>query len=120
MPPRVTTALHAGKSLLEIDFDGCLPGAFAPVISEAQRAIVASPRASVLALTCLENVRFDPATVVEMQRFASAAMPFLKANALVGITGMKKVVFNGIKPLYKVPVELFDTRAAAREWLATR
>lgn len=118
--PSVTTLLHGGRTLLEIDFDGCLPGAYAPVIAEAQRAIAAAPRASVLALTCVENVRFDPGTVLEMQRFVSAAMPFLKANALVGITGLKKVVFAGIKPLYKVPVELFETRAAARNWLAAR
>jgi hypothetical protein len=47
-------------------------------------------------------------------------MPFLKANALVGITGMKKVVFAGIKPLYRVPFELFDDRDAAKDWLASR
>ena len=61
-----------------------------------------------------------PSTVLEMQRFASAAQPYLRANALVGITGMKKVVFGGVKPLYRVPVELFDDPAAARDWLAER
>ncbi len=74
---RITTALHKGKAIIQIDFDGCKPGAFAPVIADAQRLIAASPKGSVLALTCLENVRFDPSTVVEMQRFVSAAMPFL-------------------------------------------
>ncbi|HEX9398812.1 MAG TPA: hypothetical protein VF912_01785 [Anaeromyxobacter sp.] len=117
---RITTALHKGKAIIQIDFDGCKPGAFAPVIADAQRLIAASPKGSVLALTCLENVRFDPSTVVEMQRFVSAAMPFLKANALVGITGLKKVVFNGIKPLYKIPVELVETRAAGKDWLVER
>jgi hypothetical protein len=117
---RVTTAVHQGRSLVEIDFTGCTPGAFAPIIAEAQRVIQASPKGSVLALTCLEEVRFDPGTVIEMERFASAVMPHLKANALVGITGLKKVVFNGIKPLYKIPVELFETRPAARDWLGKR
>jgi hypothetical protein len=117
---RVTTAVHGGKPILHIDFEGCVPGTFAPVIAEAQRAILSSPRGSVLALTCVENVRFDLGTVAEMQRFATACMPHLKANALVGIAGMKKVVFSGIKPLYRVPVELFDDRDAARDWLASR
>lgn len=118
--PNVTTSFHNGKRIVEIDFDGCKPGAYAPVVAQAMKLISASPAGSVLAMTRFENVRFDPATVVEMQRFASAAQPFLKANALVGITGMKKVVFGGIKPLYRIPVELFDEPGAARDWLAAR
>lgn len=114
---RITTRLHKGRTIVEIDFTGCSPGTFAPIVADAQRVIGTSPRGSVLALTCLEDVRFDPATVVEMERFATAAMPYLKANALVGITGLKKVVFGGIKPLYRIPVELFETRPAARDWL---
>ncbi len=116
----VTTTFHKAKRILEIDFDGCKPGAYAPVVAEAMKIISAAPPGSVLAMTRFENVRFDPATVLEMQRFASAAQRFLKANALVGITGMKKVVFGGVKPLYRVPVELFDDPAAARDWLAGR
>lgn len=116
---RAKTAPHRGRTLVEIDFNGCTPGAFAPVILEAQRLIQASPKGSVLALTCLEEVRFDPATVLEMERFAASVMPWLKGNALVGITGLKRVVFGGIKPLYKVPVELVDTRPAGRDWLVS-
>lgn len=116
----VTTSFHKSKRLVEIDFDGCKPGQFAPVVAEAMKLISASPAGSVLAMTRFENVRFDPATVLEMQRFVSAAQPFLKANALLGITGMKKVVFTGIKSLYRTPVELFDDPGAARDWLAAR
>ncbi len=116
----VTTTLHKAKRVVEIDFGGCKPGEFGPTIAQAVKLISASPPGSVLALTRFENVRFDPSTVVEMQKFLSAVQPYLKANALVGITGMKKVVFGGIKPLYKIPVELFDEPVAARDWLAAR
>ncbi len=116
----VKTTFHNGRRIVEIDFDGCKPGAYAPVVAQAMKLISASPHGSVLAMTRFDNVRFDPATVLEMQRFASAAQPFLKANALVGITGMKKVVFAGVKPLYRVPVELFDDPAVAKDWLASR
>jgi hypothetical protein len=116
----VTTTLHKAKRIVEIDFAGCKPGEFAPVIAQAVKLITASAPGSVLALTRVEDVRFDPSTVMEMQRFLSAVQAHLKANALVGITGMKKVVFGGIKPLYKVPFELFDDPAAARDWLAER
>jgi hypothetical protein len=117
---KVTQIVHGAKQIVQIDFNGCTPGQFAPIIEEAQRAILGSPPGSVLALTLVENVRFDPATVIEMQRFVSRVGPHLKANAIVGITGMKKVVFGGIKPLYRAPVELFDTVAPAKDWLSAR
>jgi hypothetical protein len=117
---RVTSGFFAGKAILEIDFDGCVPGTFAPVIAEAQQHILRAPPGSVLALTVFENVRFDPSTVAEMRRFATITMPNLRANALLGITGLKKIVFQGVKPFYKVPVELFEDRTQARTWLAAR
>ncbi len=116
----VTTSMHNGRRIVEIDFEGCKPGQYAPVVAQAMKIISAGAPGSVLAMTRFDNVRFDPATVLEMQRFASAAMPYLRANALVGVTGMKKVVFGGVKPLYRVPVELFDDPGAARDWLASR
>ncbi len=116
----VTTTMHKGKRIVEIDFDGCKPGAFAPVVAQAMKIISAGVPGSVLAMTRFDNVRFDPGTVLEMQRFVSAAQPFLKANALLGITGLKKVVFGGVKPLYKIPVELFEDAEAAKDWLVAR
>lgn len=38
--------------------------------------------------------------------------------ALVGIDGVKKVVFGGIKPLFTIPVELFGDIESAKDWLA--
>ncbi len=115
---RVTTVPYLGRPIVQIDFDGCRPGAFAPIIQEATRVICASPQGSVLALTLLRDIRFDPATVLEMQRFVQRVQPFLKANALVGITGLKKVAFTGVKPFYKKPVELFDDADAGMRWLS--
>ena len=93
---KVTTVPYLGRPILQIDFDGCRPGAFAPIIEEAAKIICGSPQGSVLALTLLRDIRFDPGTILEMERFVQRVQPFLKANALVGITGLKKVVFQGV------------------------
>ncbi len=117
---RVTTVPYMAQQILRIDFTGCRPGAFLPIIDEAMGAITASAPNSVLALTVFKDVRFDPGTVVEMERFARETQPFLKRNALVGISGLKKVVFQSIKPLYRKPVELFDEAEPAMRWLAVK
>lgn len=116
----VTTLLHAGKQIVHIDFRGCEPGAFAPVIREATAFIVARPLGTVRALTNVEDVRFDASTVLEMKRFVSTVTPHLKANALVGITGMKAIAFNGLRPLYKVPLNLSSTEEEGMDWLAAQ
>jgi hypothetical protein len=117
---KVTIVPHLTKRIVRIDFTGCGPGKFAPIIEEAVRVISAEGADTVLALTIFENVRFDPGTVLEMERFVSRVQPFLKADALVGITGLKKVVFTGLKPLFRKPVELFDAEDAAKAWLVAR
>ncbi len=65
-----------------------------------------------------QDVRFDMGTVKEMQHYASTVMPHLARCALVGIDGVKKVVFGGIRPLFTIPVELFGDLESAKDWLA--
>jgi hypothetical protein len=115
---RVTQVMHLGKQIVHIDFSGCEPGSFAPVIAEAEKLILKQPLHSVRALTVVDDVRFDMGTVKEMQQFVSATTPHLKGNAIVGVEGMKKIVWGGIKPFYKVPADLFSDVAAAKDWLA--
>ncbi len=116
--PNVTVVSRGATQLLLVDFSTCEPGTFAPVIQEAQRAICRQPLQSVRVVTVFEDVRFDRGTVKEMQQYASTVMPHLKKCALVGIDGMKKVVFGAIKPLFNVPFDLFEDVESAKEWVA--
>jgi hypothetical protein len=115
---RITHVTHLGKQIVVIDFTGCAPGQYAAVIAEAERFVLKQPLQSVRALTIVEDVSFDMDTVKEMQHFVSATTPHLKGNAIVGVEGMKKIVWGGIKPFYKVPASLFPDAGAARDWLA--
>ncbi len=115
---RVSVVSRGATQLIVVDFSTCEPGSYAPVVQEAQRFICKQPLRSVRVVTVFEDVRFDMGTVKEMQRYASTVMPHLQKCALVGIDGMKKVVFGGIKPLFTVPFELFDDIESARAWVA--
>lgn len=114
----VSQTVHQGLQIVVIDFKGCEPGTFAPIIAEAQKLILRSPPASVRALTLVEDVRFDMSTVKEMQQFVALTTAHLKGNAVVGVDGMKKVVWGGVKPFYRAPAELCADVEAAKAWLA--
>jgi hypothetical protein len=116
---KVTALTHASVQIVQIDFTGCRPGMFAAIIQEAEEVICRQPPRSVRAITVFDDsVLFNAGSVVEMQRFASRVMPYLRGNALVGITGMKRIAFNAVRPLYRVPVELFSDTASAAAWVA--
>lgn len=115
---RVSVVSRGATQLIVVDFSTCEPGTYAPVVEEAQRLICRQPLRSVRVVTVFEDVRFDMGTVKEMQRYASTVMPHLMKCGLVGIDGMKKIVFGGIKSLFTVAVELFDDVESAKEWAA--
>jgi len=107
-----------GKRIVQIDFNGCAPEQYAPVLAEAERLILQEPPSSVRALTLVGDTHFDPEAVEELSRFASSVSPHLRNGAMVGLSGVKKVIFGGIKPLYRAPVGTFDDAESAKAWLA--
>ena len=70
------------------------------------------------ALTLVGDTHFDPEAVAQLTRFATRVNPLLQRSAVVGLTGVKKVIFGGIKPLYRAPVGVFDDAESAKAWLA--
>ncbi len=115
---QVTVVPRGAARVFVVDFTNCEPGTFAPVVQQAQHALCKQPLRSVRVVTVFEDVRFDLGTVKEMKDYASTVMPHLRKCALVGIDGMKKIVFGGIKPLFTIPVEIFDDVEAAQAWAA--
>jgi hypothetical protein len=114
---KVTVVSRGATPIIVVDFSGCEPGSYAPIVQEAQRTICRQPLRSVLVVTVFDDVTFDMGTVKEMQRYASTVMPYLKRCGLVGIDGMKKVVFGAIKPLFSIPVEIFADVDSAKDWV---
>jgi hypothetical protein len=115
---KVTVIARGATELVVVDFSGCKPGTYGPVVEQARQTICKKPPRSVRVITVFEDLTFDMGTVKEMQEYASSVMPHLRRCALVGIDGLKKVVFGGIKPLFDIPVELCKDLNAARDWAA--
>ncbi len=115
---KVTVLPSGAAQVFVVDFSRCDPGQYAPVVQEAQHTLCRQPLKSVRVVTVFQDVRFDLGTVKEMKDYASTVMPHLKKCALVGVDGMKKVVFGGIKPLFSIPVQLFDDVESAKAWAA--
>ncbi len=116
---RCTLTTHKGRIVLHIDFDGTKPGGFKPIIEEATKIVRTYPLGGLRVVTSVAGCRFDPPTIAEFERFIRETSPHVYANAVVGVEGLRKVAWLGLKPFYKARAELFDTVEAGKDWLAS-
>lgn len=114
---RLNHLTHKGMPVLHLDLRDLKPGQFKPVFDQATRTMVAAPLKSVRVVTDVEGARFDAGTLREFERFIGEVMPHLAANAIVGVSGIRRVAWLGLKPLYRCPAELADSIEAGVDWV---
>lgn len=115
---RVTFIKHNGKELLSLDFSNCKPAEVFLVIDEAKQVIRTRPENSVLTLTDVTSMRFDDRVTQQMKEFTVHNKPYVKAAAVVGVEGVKKIILNAVMLFSKRKFHTFDTIESAKNWLA--
>ena len=116
---RIRFVEHRGKKILLEDFSGMQPGReYVAALEEARRIIHSQPESSVLAMFDATNGMFDQDVINRMNEFAKSNKPYIKASALVGITGLRKIALSAVSRLSGRDFKVFDTREEAMDWLA--
>jgi hypothetical protein len=111
---------HKGKTIFCVDVAGLrVPNKaeFSELIAKAKMHIAQQPSKSLLILTNVSNTGFDTEIAAIMGEYAEHNTPFIKASALVGVSGVQKVVLAAIKALTGRDFYLADTVEEAQEWL---
>ena len=117
---RVRFITHKDRKILYIDFSGCNPEELMTHMREAQRIISSQPEGSVLTLTDVTDARYNRQVSAALKEYTNSNKPFVKAAAVVGVTGMKEVILNAIILFTRRNFSLFDRIDEAKEWLTTR
>lgn len=115
---RVRTLEHQGKKVVLIDVSGCKAKEAAEVLVAGRKLVATCPPASALTLTDVTGATFDDAATREAQTNAAQNAPFVKAGALVGVTGLKKIVYTAVTRMTGRNFAMFDDRQKALDWLA--
>lgn len=116
---RVRFITHAGKDILYLNFAGCAVTEVFAVIDEAKQVIRTRPAGSLLTLTDVTNARFNGDVTERMKEFTAHNKPYVRAAAIVGITGLKKVIFEAVLMFSKRKIHIFENAEDAKAWLAT-
>ncbi len=110
---------HNGKEILYLNFTECKAAEAYPIIEQAEAMIRTRPENSLLTLTDVTNLRFDDKLTERMKQFTAHNKPYVKAAAVVGVTGLKKILFEAVMLFSKRKLHAFETVEQAKSWLAT-
>ena len=116
---RVKFITHRGKEILFLDFSNCKADEALKVIEDAKKAVITKPKNSLLTLTDVTDARFNDAVTNGLKELTAHNKPYVKAAAVVGITGLKKILFSAVMAFSKRNIESFSDVEQAKSWLAS-
>lgn len=108
---------HRGKRIFKMDCTAASLEEMNTVIEECIKQVRSQPEKSVLTLTIAGGTSFSSDTVSRLKELARDNTPYVRAGAIVGITGLYKVVFSAVAMFSKRRFYLFDTVEEAMDFL---
>ena len=110
---------HRGKRILLQDFSGIRdPDEALKEIRYAISVVAHHPPHSLRLLTNVRDARYNSAVLQAMKEMATHNEPFVKASALVGMSGLHRIAYQAVIVLTRRKIHTFDDEAQALDWLA--
>src|SRR5574337_1153739 len=106
---RVSFITYGGKEILFLDFSNISVDELLKAVEEAKRVVAARPANSLLTLTDVTNARFNEEVNQKMKDFTAHNKPYVRAAAVVGITGLKKIIFDAVMLFSQRKLHSFET-----------
>lgn len=95
-----------------VDYDGVYK-----IIEEAKIILSKQLPESVLAMTIIGNVHFTPEITKYFEDYVKANKSYINKSAVLGVSGLKKVLYNAYMILSHRQVKICDTEEEAKEFL---
>jgi hypothetical protein len=111
---------HKGCSILQIDFENCEPAQFLERIQIARTVIGSQPFGSTRTLTLVKKARFNKQVSEAMKEYTAHNKPYVRAAAVVGLSGLQEIVYNVIIKLTGRNIATFADAESAKAFLATK
>ena len=110
---------HKGIRIVYLDFSNCPIEEAHDVITAAKPLIRSQPEKSVYTLTYTDGGKFDSEIIGALKEFTKGNEPYVKAAAVVGITGLQKIVLDAVAFFSNREFATFDDIEEAKEYLIT-
>ena len=118
---RITIIEHKRKKIFFVDLKDSRESAEnIEIINKAKDMIMKMEEKSVLLLSDYTNAHYDIPAAEAMKNFSKSVTPFVKASAVLGVTGIKRILFNSVVKLTGRHIEIFDKKEDALDYLVSR
>lgn len=116
---RVSFIKHKDRDILVVDISDIRNvNESIATLQSGTRLIQTQAPKTVLLLTNVTDARYDTAGADAIKTYSKENTPFIKASAVVGVSGIKRLIFNTIIKITGRKIMPFDDVEAAKEWLA--
>jgi hypothetical protein len=88
------------------------------IMKEVKAYIHSQALLSVYSLASIEGMHFNNTIRDMFNELLKSNKPYVKASAIIGVTGLKQIVFNGIMKITGRDVKAFSNIEMAKDWLA--
>lgn len=118
---RVRFVEHLGRRVLFVDFSYLRERATVFETIDEVRAVVAiQPPHSLLTLISVAGAPFDPEILQALKEVARHNQPFVKAAALVGLSGLQRLAYAAVLLFSGREMPAFRDINDAKDWLVAR
>ncbi|MEW6586442.1 MAG: hypothetical protein AB1442_12630 [Nitrospirota bacterium] len=114
---RVRFIYHRNRQILFLDFSNCSASEVIRIIEEARKVISLQPRQSLLTLTNVTGTKYNLDVTQAMKEFTNENKPFVKAGAVTGIDGLKKIIYEAVMRFSGRNIPVFPDVEKAKDWL---
>lgn len=112
---------HQGHRILLLDYAGVRdPDEALASIRVSRETVASQPRGSLLVMTVVRDARYNAAVLQGMKELAAHNAPYVKASAVVGMSGLHRIAYQAVILFSKRNIKVFDTEGEALDWLATQ
>ncbi len=116
-PGRVRFMEHAGRRVLFINYAHCDVAMLKAVAEEGHRVIAQEGPGAVLTLSDVTGTSFDKESDAVLQEKVAANAPYVRRAAVVGISGLQRLIYESVQAFSRRRIPNFQTRQEALNWL---
>ena len=109
---------HKGISIFYMDFSNAKSlNEVITIIDESISFIRKQPQGSVVALTNLQDMYFNNEVKNTFSTFLAGNKPYIKRSAVFGMSGLARILFNGLMKITGRDVRSFEKMEDAKNFL---
>ncbi|MEN8120682.1 MAG: hypothetical protein ABFS35_10060 [Bacteroidota bacterium] len=109
---------YKGQNIFYMDFSNAKSQQeVAQIIEDSIAFIRNKPSHSVVALTNMENMHFNNNIKNDFTHFLKGNKPYIKISSVFGMSGLARILFNGLMKITGRDVRSFENMVDAQEFL---